>query len=338
MRLPLAIFDVLYYNLPILSFFSMRNIVLKIILPVISIIAIIGFIAWFSPIKQQQADWYVNHNQYYACQGTNITVHIDPQADSCSGGFNSSLTSYHSTMHVYATGNNLADYTIHWGWAGNFCTEGNASKCINSNPAMTTGSLSANNSVYATSPKLAPTGQYAGLACGSYQTDFGFYVTRNSDNQTMCGISLSNLNYTNNNAGYCHTGNTCTVKTCNSTTGEECKPGTTHMWTYSKDCNSNITWTKDEGPSAQCGATCQELGNCAPTPTNTPTPTNAPTSTPTPTTVATCTGNSCNTQPPQQVLGVATQPSQLPSTGASSDILFVLIALIPVAWKIRKLV
>lgn len=380
----------------------MKSLFFKVVLPVFVIAGILGFITLYNPIQQEHASCgghptgpggnWCEGNQQYTYDNGGIIVYINPQQNSCS----SRTTSFSASMNVSGGGTNPGGYTIHWGWLNNFCTA--PGQCDNSNSSdttgMATGSLSGNSSTTATSASLSPSGSFAGLACGDYQADFGFYVIRNRDRANVGGISLGDLNNTNNNATWCNTGNTCNPPTATptptntptptstptptNTPTPTVTPGPTATPTPPVDCDGDQD-ASDPAEDQECAPTSTPTPTVTPTGTITPTQTPTPTMTPvpgedcdedfdnsnpstdcpnaTPTTpvvnictgdsckveictgdsckVSICTGNSC--QPQQQVLGAST-PTQLPSTGAESDVLFGLLALVPVAWKIRKLV
>lgn len=336
----------------------MKNLVFKLIVPLLGVIAMLAFVTWFSPIKQQDAAW-LQGTQQYACG--NITVHIAPHSEnqSCPTG-TAKISSYQTAMDIWATGTNPSSYTVHWNWASFWCPTDSASPCVTGGTQTGEHTASLGTTTTAFSQVTSPTGQFTGLACGHYQNDFGFYVT-NSSGSKICGISLNNLGFTNNNATWCHSG-TCVVPTATPT-----QPVNTPTATPTLPVN-----TPTPTPTG--------------VPTATPTPTGAPTATPTEIPTATPTGvntnscdnttqigsgnnNNCNQninnnnnnneqsqsqtqnnnqtvnitlassgqQQQQQVLA-ATAPTELPKTGPEAPILFGLLSLIPVGWKLRKLV
>ncbi len=371
----------------------MKKVFFQIVLPLLGIAGILGFITLYKPvtIKQQQAAWQVNDIQTYPC-GQYLKVQLIPSyAPACdSNGYNSSLTSYQTSVQVKALNDasfqSHGQYHVHWKWASYWCsTEDPHAPCIASNASATTekdgdDGLTGNNSIFVTaeSRNIQPTGQFAGLACGYYQTDFAFYVTDNNTNQTVCGISINDPASNNQNAAWCHTGTTCTVPPATPTTGVTVTPTVTPTTGVTVTPTATPTSTPDCDGDTDTSDPSEDQECTTPTPTATPTPTGIPTATPTSvsnnncddeTQVATngsnnnsnCNQNNNNNnnnqsqsqtqnnnqtvnitlgngqQQQQQVLA-ATAPTQLPSTGAGSDVLFGLLALVPVGWKIRKLV
>lgn len=341
----------------------MKSLLFKIILPVLAIIAMLGFVTWFNPIQQQHASWFAGE-QHYAC-GNNLTVVLIPNSDSSCN----TPDGYQSSVLVKAASGSIGAYHVHWQWNSYWCpTEDPHAPCL-SDKQVSTGvdGLTGNNTAFATavSPRHQPGGQFAGLACGYYQNDFGFYVTSNDNpNQVICGISLNDLGNTNNNASWCHSNVTCALPTATPT---------------------QVPPTNTPVPTA----TATPVPSNTPVPTATPTPTGVPTATPTqpvPTATPGSTNtnncgnttqvgvngsnnnNNCNQnnnqnnnnnsqsqsqtqnnnqtvnitlgngqqqqQQQQAVLGMTT----LPKTGSEGSILFGLLALIPVGWKLRKLV
>jgi hypothetical protein len=344
----------------------MKNVIFKLIVPLLGIIAMLGFITLYNPIQQQDAKW-LEGAQQYSCDGGKVVVHIDPASEnpSCSTGTNSTATHYQTGMNVSATGA-TSDYTIHWGWASYWCQNSSTSPCLD-HSVVNASSHALSSSFIAYSQDRGATGSFAGQACGVYQNDFGFYVTKNSTNATVCGISLNNLGNTNNNAAWCNTRGTCQA------------PTNTPM-------PPTATPTQPEQPTAT--PTLPEQPTATPTqpeqqPTATPTPTGVvATATPTGTNTNNCDNtnqsgnndnNNCNQnnnnnnnennnnnqqqqqqtqnnnqtvnislgsgqQQQQQVLAAATAPTTLPKTGAETPIILGLLSLIPVGWKLRKLV
>ena len=266
-------------------------------------------------------------NQHYTCDGGGIIVYINPVLNSCS----STTTSFQSAMGISAGGTNPGGYTIHWGWLSNFCTTTSPGCDQNNTTNKITplsGSLSGSSSITAKSATTSPSGQFAGQACGAYQNDFGFYVTKNSNNQQVCGISLGNsLDVTNNNATW------CTVKTCTVT---QPTPTPTHIPTPTPTGRPTATPTlpvdtptETPPPSATPTSspsatptftitptfTVTPTGTLTPTQSPTPTPTGAPTDTPVP-----------GTSPTPTIIVV--RPT-LPPTGPSNTL--VVIGLVGVA-------
>ena len=336
----------------------MKNVLVKIVLPLAAIVTMLGGLMWLSPIQSQQAAWQVPHTQSYPCGGITVNVALGSATTCDSNGYNHSMTSYNASVDISATGSNLSSYTIHSGWNAFWCsTEDPHAPCLSNEVARTNTFTASGNTVTVSAPTMSPQGQYAGLACGYYQDDFGFYVT-NSSGQTVCNanINLSNLGSTNNNASWCHTGTTCSVPTPTSTPTPRLTP------TSTPTPGITITPTATPTPTDCDGDYDNSPESDCVTPTATTTPTNAPTATPTPVSGNNnCTGDSCNNnqqqqqqqtqnnnqtvnitlgnqQQQQQEVLAATAPTQLPSTGAGSDVVFGLLALIPVGWKIRKLI
>lgn len=355
----------------------MKNVLLKIVAPLLAIIAMLAFITLYNPVKESQAAW-LEGTQHYAC-GPWLTVQLIPNTETCNGSNNGNISSYQSSIIVKASAGNQGAYAVHWKWASYFCpTEDPHAPCLQHEVDSTgVGGLTGNNTAFVTaySPINRPSGQFAGLTCGYYQNDFAFYVTNNNNpSQIICGISLNNPGAHNQNASWCHTGVTCAVPTPTNSPTPTASPTPTNSPTPTatvtpgqiqhQTCQNNACRLVP-GPGQN---TCSQDSDCegpTPTPTATPTPTGMPTATPTP--GSSCTGDCDNnnnnnnnqqnqdqnqtqnndqtvnitlngSQQQQQVLGASTAPTQLPSTGAESDVLFGLLALIPVGWKIRKLI
>ena len=300
-------------------------------LVVVAALAYLNFVAIPKPQKTQAA-WFEGQ-QHYAC-GPYLTVLLTPNSETCNGSNTGNIGSYQSSIKVTAAAGSQGAYAVHWKWASYFCpTENPSAPCLqNEKDSSGVNGLTGDNKAFVTaySPVNAPSGQYAGQVCGYYQNDFAFYVTNNNNpNQIICGISLNNPGTLNNNASWCHTGKSCTVPT------------------------PTPTVTPTPTPTVTPTAT--------PTPSVTPTPTVTPTVTPTPTVVPPtptptpfgCTSDCNNTtvnvtqtqsqqqQQQQAVLAASVAPAssatQLPSTGAGADVLFGLIGLLPIGFKLRKL-
>lgn len=348
----------------------MKKVIFKLIVPLLGIIAMLGFITFFQPIKQQNAAWVVPHTQHYTCGG--VVVYIDPtfESPSCTSGTNSSAASYQSGMRIWATGA-TSDYTIHYNWASFVCPTESSGPCLQHGTALGNTAHNLTQAFTAYSQVRSAISPFTGQACGYYQNDFGFYVQKNSTSQVFCSINLNNLGNTNNNASWCHTGRNCQAPTATPTvpvTPPTATP-TVPQQIQHMACQQNAC-RLIPGPGAnQCTQNSEcEAPTATPTVTSTPTVTVTEQPTATPTQPSSCTDtNNCNNnnnnnnneqsqsqtqnnnqsvnitlnggqQQQQQVLAASTAPTQLPKTGAESDIIFGLLALIPVGWKLRKLV
>ncbi len=339
----------------------MRKVFFQLVLPLVGIAGILGFITLTNPIQHEQASWQIPYGQHYACGG--ITVYLAPAAESpsaCSSGTAPGMTSYRSTIDIWAQGSNMSNYTVHYNWLSFWCQQ-KGTPCTGSGHETGIQTMPASSAIVSLSSiPMSAQGQFAGKACGFYQNDFGFYVTDNQGNKVCnAALDLNNLQNANNNASTCDTGTSCVAAPT---------PIPVHH---------TATPIKTVQPTAT--PTQQPIPTATPTGQPTATPTQIPIPTATSTNTGNCSGttqvgvngsnnnNNCNqntnnnsnaqsqtqTQNNNQtvnislqgpaptqtqiVLAAATIP-QLPNTGAGSDVLFGLLALVPIGWKIRKLV
>lgn len=330
----------------------MKNVIFKLIVPLLGIVAMLAFVTFFNPVKQQNAA-IVGNNGNLACGGAG-TINLS-FSDSCPTGV-ASLSSYQPSVTFSLNNSNRSNYFIDWAWKGFFCTAGNPAKCVpgaQGNPSSAMSSTDSHGdhqslSSSVTGNTVMPSkGQFAGQVCGAWQYDMEFAVYHyNGSNRVYdCAYGVQDPINSPGSALYCHTNNTCSVP-----------PTAT--------------------PTVPVATATPTVPVATATPTNSPTPTATttpvpPTATATPANTNNCgdnnqsgnnDNNNCNNnnnnnqqqqqqtqnnnqtvnislgagqqQQQQQVLGMTT----LPKTGAEGDILFGLLALIPVGWKLRKLV
>ena len=257
-------------------------------------------------------------NQHYTCDNGGIIVYINPVANTCT----STITSFQSAMDISAGGTNKGAYTIHWGWLSNVCTSGGICDQTNGTDKMTpvSGTLSGSSSTRAQSAHTSPPSPFTGQACGIYQNDFGFYVTRNSDGHQVCGISLgANLNITNNNATWCSV-KACTLATPTPTHAPSPTPSRPPTATPTGGITATPTIPIDT-PTDTPAPTASPSATPTIPPTLTPTGTLTPTATPT----VTPTNNPTNTPPPGSTPTptiIVVNPT-LPPTGPGSTLLTV---------------
>ncbi len=282
-----------------------------------------------SQVKTQQttqnhAAWQVTQEQHYACGG-NLTVLMDldnatkgfsnGESPDCTGGSgyisDGSLKAFRSSLILRAQSGSAGAYTVHWKWDSFWCpNEDPHAPCLTpiGSTGEQTGGLTGDNAIYVTATsKTFPNNPQA---CGYFQNDFGFFVVDNNSGATLCGISLSNLGNTNNNASWCHTGTSCS----NSTP----TPTPTPTTPVTPPTNT---------PTITPGVTVTDT----PTATVTPTPT-GPTSTPNPSNTPTPTGNPTATPTaPVTVIVTPTPKPTLPPTGPGSTLVNIGFAGIAIA-------
>lgn len=359
----------------------MKNLFLKIILPLGAIIGMLAFITVFNPIKQSIAGTQSYQNMD-VCGNLVADAAGITENPICGTKDNpiANISSYQTSLVVK---NNSSSQEIkgNFYWNRYWCNYDNGQWVCGGpdDPVSHTGTsysqdvipfdLKPGQSMTVSSGTTQPA-----QVCGVYQNDLSFSYTLNGKTCTP-GNPATKQTFSTMNWGYCKTTNpTCsfapTATPTQAPTATPTQPTATP--TVPTATPTVPTATPTQGPTA--------------TPTQGPTATpTIPVATPTSTTTNNCDNttqiavngsndnNNCNQnnnnnnnnnnnsqsqsqtqnnnqtvnitlgngeqqQQQQQVLAATTGPTTLPKTGAESDILFGLLALIPVGWKIRKLV
>lgn len=363
----------------------MRNLLLKVILPLGAIIGMLAFITLFNPIKQSIAGTGGYYNMDVC--GNLVALNNGAVTENPTCGTKDDPISNISSYQTSVTIENTAGYTIsgNFYWYRYWCQYDNGQwNCGGpDDPVSHNGTWNTVDTIPFT---LGPgeqktissgtTNNPMNMACGVYQNDFSFsYDNGKCTPGTPPTKTSPAKKFFTMNWGYCKTTNpNCTVApTATPTQAPTATPTQPVATPTTPVATPTVTATPTQGPTA------------TPSPTGAPTATpTLPVATPTSTTTNNCDNttqiavngsndnNNCNQnnnnnnnnntnsqsqsqtqnnnqtvnitlgsgqqQQQQQVLAASTGPTTLPKTGAESDILFGLLALIPVGWKIRKLV
>ncbi len=252
--------------------------------------------------------------QSFDCGGTSLHFEYGKDSETAC------TTSYQSTAYVTVSVNDtkhigIGNWRIYWGAASFFCTDpSKGSNCVQTTEGFggfsgnrgytdfSLGSVGASKKVLMPSNVLQPDqSKYPNQACGKYQNDFGFYISRQGYTDHWCSAvyfdNLQDLGGTNNQASSCSTGVKCTTPTSTPTPTKTPTPTVTNTPTPTK----TPTVTKTPTPTA----------SKTPTPTNTPTPTRGATPTPThtPTPTATPTVTETPTETPTGTLTPTATPT-----------------------------
>lgn len=323
----------------------MKNLFFKVILPLLGIAGILGFITILSPITSQQAA------KFSPVNGNNFSITANENT-SCPDGKVNNVSSYGGSFTV--TNNKAYSQSLHVIVHRFFCPQGAVGDCEQNDHPIDEGSVSfaANQTKTFNADSLSVgnfMSQYNGLACGSFQSDVEF-------------VGFNNYKF--QSAIWCHTNTTCQAPTATPTPTATATPTPTAGVTTTPTPTAGVTETPTPTPTGE-------------QPTATPTPGGNTNNCGDNNQSGNNNNNDCNQQnqnqnqnqnqsqnnnqtiennannsntvnitlnggqgqqQQQQVLGSTSAPKQLPSTGAESDILFGLVGLIPLGWKIRKLI
>ncbi|MDE2590186.1 MAG: hypothetical protein KGL95_11065, partial [Patescibacteria group bacterium] len=142
--------------------------------------------------NQQRASFFINHEQYYYCNSA-MGVYLDPgqETPDCTSGL-TNTSSFKASFVIRAAPNTYGAYAIHYLWAQFWCPTAHAGGCaLNGTGTPQTigieGSHGTQTAVTVYSDVRSPTPNFSGQACGTYQYDFAFYLTDNTNpNVPLC--------------------------------------------------------------------------------------------------------------------------------------------------------
>lgn len=311
----------------------MKSILLKLVVPLLGIIAMLAFVVTFNPIKPQDASTHVWNGGVDSCG----KVHVQFLSESsCTSG------SYQTVVGL--TSNDGQSHDVTTLFQNFFCGPNdhlgdgvNPTSCIkNGKPVTGHFTVSSNQSVSVNSPSQNSKDYGFSNFCGIYQSDFSFTV-----DGTSCRFGYDATDPNSSHpvlaASYCDSNITChipvtatptqPVVTATATpttpvvvTATPTQPttvnGCDHTTQTGTNNNSNCNNNEQQQQQQQINNQTQNNNNNQ---------------------NVNITLNNPAQQQQQQVLAAASAPTQLPKTGAEGQILLGLLALGPIGWKLRKL-